>query len=297
MHSKSKILAITAGLLFAAAQAGALGTDAGTDITNTATVDYVVGSRQSARRELQHGHVRDRPARPPDRRRERRRLYGRDARRDRAGAGVHRHQRHQRAARLPVRRRPGHHRHHRGPRRHGRLRCHQARGDRRFATATASTTPGVDTADLPRRVRRGRHAHRVHRLVRSRSARLNGDTAGLTLTALAAEAGVGARSARTLARDGQRGSGRSSTRCSPTSRATRDIARDGKHSDDDAYRVQTATLAVTKTSTVISDPINGDHRSQAHPGRGDRVLRHGGEHRRRGGDLAWCSPTCSPASP
>jgi uncharacterized repeat protein (TIGR01451 family) len=35
-----------------------------------------------------------------------------------------------------------------------------------------------------------------------------------------------------------------------------DGARDGRHSDDDAYRIQTATLAVTKTSTVISDPFN-----------------------------------------
>jgi uncharacterized repeat protein (TIGR01451 family) len=35
-----------------------------------------------------------------------------------------------------------------------------------------------------------------------------------------------------------------------------DAAEDGQHSDDDAYFVVTATITVTKTSTVISDPFN-----------------------------------------
>lgn len=39
--------------------------------------------------------------------------------------------------------------------------------------------------------------------------------------------------------------------------ATGDVAEDGKHSDDDAYTVSTATLSVTKSSTVVSDPFNG----------------------------------------
>src|SRR5262245_6747961 len=42
--SKTRFLAIAAGIVLAAAQAGALGTDAGVDVTNTATVDYVVGT-------------------------------------------------------------------------------------------------------------------------------------------------------------------------------------------------------------------------------------------------------------
>ena len=44
--TKTRLLAVTAGVLLAAAQAGALGADtnAGTDINNTATVDYTVGT-------------------------------------------------------------------------------------------------------------------------------------------------------------------------------------------------------------------------------------------------------------
>ncbi len=45
-----------------------------------------------------------------------------------------------------------------------------------------------------------------------------------------------------------------------------DAARDGDHSDDDAYRVVTATITVTKTSTVISDPFNLGVNPKAIPG-------------------------------
>ena len=45
-----------------------------------------------------------------------------------------------------------------------------------------------------------------------------------------------------------------------------DAARDGQHSDDDAYRIVTATLAVTKTSEVISDPFNGTTLPKRIPG-------------------------------
>lgn len=38
---------------------------------------------------------------------------------------------------------------------------------------------------------------------------------------------------------------------------TDDIAHDAKHSDRDAYRVGTATLTVTKTATLLCDPVNG----------------------------------------
>jgi uncharacterized repeat protein (TIGR01451 family) len=45
-----------------------------------------------------------------------------------------------------------------------------------------------------------------------------------------------------------------------------DAARDGRHSDDGFYRVQTATITVTKTATVISDPFNGATDPKAIPG-------------------------------
>ena len=45
-----------------------------------------------------------------------------------------------------------------------------------------------------------------------------------------------------------------------------DAARDGKGSDDGTYTVSTATLTVTKTSAVISDPFNGSTNPKRIPG-------------------------------
>lgn len=45
-----------------------------------------------------------------------------------------------------------------------------------------------------------------------------------------------------------------------------DAARDAAHSDDDDYTVQTATLTVTKSSIVISDPVNGTTNPKLIPG-------------------------------
>jgi len=45
-----------------------------------------------------------------------------------------------------------------------------------------------------------------------------------------------------------------------------DGARDGKHSDDGAYIVQNATITVSKTSAVYSDPVNGTTSPKAIPG-------------------------------
>lgn len=48
--------------------------------------------------------------------------------------------------------------------------------------------------------------------------------------------------------------------------ASGDGARDGKHSDDDTYLVRTATLTVTKSSRVISDPVNNTSSPKRIPG-------------------------------
>lgn len=45
-----------------------------------------------------------------------------------------------------------------------------------------------------------------------------------------------------------------------------DATRDARHSDRSDFRVVTATLTVTKTSTVISDPFNGTTNPKAVPG-------------------------------
>lgn len=48
--------------------------------------------------------------------------------------------------------------------------------------------------------------------------------------------------------------------------ASGDAARDGKHSEADTYLVSSASIAVTKSSTVISDPINGGTNPKRIPG-------------------------------
>ncbi len=161
----SRFLAVLAGTLFAAAQAAALGADtnAGTDISNTATVDYVVGTVNQPDVNSNTATFEVDRKRPPDRRRGRRRLHGRGARRCRAGAHVHGHQRHQRAGRLPARRQPGRHRDHGGSRRHGRLRCGHPRGDHRFERQR-QLRGGRRHGILPRRSSRRRDAHGVHRI-------------------------------------------------------------------------------------------------------------------------------------
>lgn len=45
-----------------------------------------------------------------------------------------------------------------------------------------------------------------------------------------------------------------------------DTAGNGQHSDTDQYNVVTATIAVTKSSTVVSDPFNGGTNPKAIPG-------------------------------
>lgn len=108
------------------------------------------------------------------------------------------------------------------------------------------------------------------------SGQVNGDTAGLTLTAIAAQStdGTGAYTvtAGTLAGDA------AETNTTSTDSATfvdtvfgdvagdGDGAGDGRHSDDDEYDVVTASIVVVKSSTVISDPFNGTSFPKAIPG-------------------------------
>jgi uncharacterized repeat protein (TIGR01451 family) len=94
----------------------------------------------------------------------------------------------------------------------------------------------------------------------------NGDTAGVTLTAIAAQAGgTGALGSDWTQTAGGDTAGTVDTVFGDVAGDT-DANRDGRHSDDDAYRVRTATLAVTKTSSVISDPFNGGTNPKRIPG-------------------------------
>jgi uncharacterized repeat protein (TIGR01451 family) len=84
----------------------------------------------------------------------------------------------------------------------------------------------------------------------------NGNTAGLTLTAVAAEPGAAGLGADAVATAGAEDPDDVDTVFADAAGDTGDVARDGMHSDEDAYRIQTASLVVTKTSTVVSDPVN-----------------------------------------
>lgn len=94
----------------------------------------------------------------------------------------------------------------------------------------------------------------------------NNAVAGVTLRATAREGGlVGTQGAVITETTGANTAGKD-TVFADIAGATGDIARDGSHSDNDDYTVQTATLAVTKTSRVISDPFNNITNPKLIPG-------------------------------
>jgi uncharacterized repeat protein (TIGR01451 family) len=101
-------------------------------------------------------------------------------------------------------------------------------------------------------------------------AQVNGDTAGVTLRAFAANSGT----AGTLGADATQTAGADTpgvvdTVFGDTAGAPNtigDAARDGSHSDDDEMDVVTAALTVIKSQTVISDPFNGVTNPKAIPG-------------------------------
>ena len=99
---------------------------------------------------------------------------------------------------------------------------------------------------------------------------INDDTAGVTLRAFTANAGgAGALGSDATQTAGADTPGVVDTVFGDTAGAantTGDAARDGSHSDDDEYDVVTAALTVIKSQTVISDPFNGTSNPKAIPG-------------------------------
>ena len=96
--------------------------------------------------------------------------------------------------------------------------------------------------------------------------RVNNDLAAVTLTATANDGGtpgsLGALSVQTVGADTP---GAVDTVFGDAAGDT-DAARDGKHSAASAYKVVTATVSVVKSSVVISDPFNGASNPKAIPG-------------------------------
>lgn len=99
---------------------------------------------------------------------------------------------------------------------------------------------------------------------------VNGDIAGVTLRAFAANSGtggaLGADATQTVGADTPGVVDTVFGDAAGAANTTGDLARDGSHSDDDEYDVVTAALTVVKSQTVISDPFNGAVNPKAIPG-------------------------------
>lgn len=93
----------------------------------------------------------------------------------------------------------------------------------------------------------------------------NNAVAGVTLRATAREGGTaGSLGAAITQTTGANTAGKDTVFADTA--GVNDAARDGAHSANDDYTVQTATLAVTKTSRVISDPFNNTTNPKLIPG-------------------------------
>ncbi|MGB7739050.1 MAG: hypothetical protein WBM03_08035, partial [Steroidobacteraceae bacterium] len=99
---------------------------------------------------------------------------------------------------------------------------------------------------------------------------VNGDKAGVTLRAFAADSGgasaLGADATQTAAGDTALVVDTVFGDTAGSPNTTGDLVRDGSHSDDDEYDVVTAALTVIKSQVVISDPFNGAVNPKAIPG-------------------------------
>lgn len=98
---------------------------------------------------------------------------------------------------------------------------------------------------------------------------VDGDIAGVSLQATARDGGVGStQGAVSTALDNTQANtlGVDNVFGDVAGTANNDVAGDGKHSDSDAYLVAAATITVTKSSTVISDPVNNTSNPKAIPG-------------------------------
>ena len=95
--------------------------------------------------------------------------------------------------------------------------------------------------------------------------RVNGDVAGVTLTAQARESGVTGTQGAVVAETAGANTAGVDTVFADTAGAT-DAARDGQFSARDDYTVAAPVLTVTKTSRVISDPLNGVTNPKMIPG-------------------------------
>jgi uncharacterized repeat protein (TIGR01451 family) len=94
----------------------------------------------------------------------------------------------------------------------------------------------------------------------------NGQVAGVRLTATAREGGTAGTQGAAITQTTGANTAGVDTVFADAAGVGGDTARNGAHSDDDDYTVVTATLGVTKTSRVISDPFNNTTNPKMIPG-------------------------------
>lgn len=95
----------------------------------------------------------------------------------------------------------------------------------------------------------------------------DGSLAAITLTGQAADAATGVAFTETAGAETEDGlNNNNADNVFADAAGDTDAARDGQHSDDDAYAVSAATVSVTKTTTLISDPVNGTTSPKRIPG-------------------------------
>lgn len=94
----------------------------------------------------------------------------------------------------------------------------------------------------------------------------NNAVAGVTLRATAREGALAGTQGAAITETAGANTAGKDTVFADIAGVTGDAARDGSHSDNDDYTVQTATLAVAKSSRVISDPFNNTTNPKLIPG-------------------------------
>jgi uncharacterized repeat protein (TIGR01451 family) len=96
-------------------------------------------------------------------------------------------------------------------------------------------------------------------VLRDMGVRANGDISAVTLTAQVAQGGTGGTQGADILTDDSAVADNPATVQIAFADAAgdTDAARDGRHSDTDAYRIGAANITVTKTSQVLSDPTGG----------------------------------------
>ncbi|MBC7946002.1 MAG: hypothetical protein H7X91_12240 [Burkholderiales bacterium] len=106
----------------------------------------------------------------------------------------------------------------------------------------------------------------VHVVADIPNAQANGNQSGLTLTATSREAGTAAAQGAAITETAGADTPGAVDTVFADGAGDTDAARDGAHSDDDAFLISAAQITAAKSSRVISDPSNGTTNPKAIPG-------------------------------